>query len=179
MLKNGTILVIDDSPADRELILHCMRLAGVQAPVQLLGDGAEALAYLKGQPPFDDRDRYPYPCMVITDLKMPVVDGLGLLEFLRNHPELAVIPTIVLSGSSDADDVEVSYLLGASSYIVKPPTASELCDRIRTMMEYWCHCEAPITTRTGMHIRTEAHGKIGERYSRSPFPPARAGPASA
>lgn len=170
MRKGGTIIVVDDSPADRELILHCLRNAGVESPIHLLAGGADALVYLKGEPPFHDRDTYQYPALIITDLKMPGIDGFALLEFLRRHPELAVIPTIVLSGSADLNDVEVAYALGASSYIVKPPTAAALCERMRVLVDYWCACEAPQTARTGRHIRTEARGKIGERYSRSPFP---------
>lgn len=170
MRKDGTILVVDDSAADLELIVHCLRSVGVGTPVRALASGADALAYLQGVPPYADREANPYPCMVITDLKMPGVDGLAILEFLRTHPELAVIPTIVLSGSSDADDVEISYLLGASSYMVKPASAAELCDRMQLTMAYWQQCEAPLVTRTGTHVRTEARGKLGERYSRSPFP---------
>lgn len=172
MRKDGIILVVDDSAADLELIVHCLQAVGMGMPIRALAGGAEALAYLQGAAPYADRDANPYPCMVITDLKMPGVDGLAVLEFLRTHPELAVIPTIVLSGSSDADDVEIAYLLGASSYMVKPASATELCDRMRLVMAYWSQCEAPLVTRAGLHVRTETRGKIGERYSRSPFPAA-------
>lgn len=159
--------MVDDSPAERELIELCLRTAGAHCPIVAVKDGSEAIAYLKGDTPFADRERYAFPSLVITDLKMPGTDGLAVLEFLRAHPELAVIPTVVLSGSSDPDDVEVAYLLGASSYIVKPGTTAELCSRMKTLLDYWSICEAPLTTKAGRHVRTDARGKIGERYSRT------------
>lgn len=169
MRRGGTIIVVDDSPADRELIELSLRELGVKSPVHLLTGGAEALTYLKGEGAYADRNTYAYPALILTDLKMPGVDGLAVLEFLRSHPDLAIIPTIVLSGSSDPGDVEVAYLLGASSYIVKPTTAAELRERLRILIAYWSMCEAPLTTRSGAHIPSDTRGKIGERYSRSPF----------
>lgn len=169
MRRDGAIVIVDDSPADRELIELCLRTADVKSPIRALKDGAEAIAYLKGDAPFSNREKFPYPTLLITDLKMDGQDGFAVLEFLRAHPELAVIPTIVLSGSSDSNDVAVAYALGASSYIVKPSTAAELSDRIKALLNYWSMCEAPLATRTGMHVQTATRGKIGERYSRSPF----------
>jgi CheY-like chemotaxis protein len=171
MRRGGTILVVDDSPADRELIELCLRALGVQSPVHVLNDGAEAIAYLQGVGPFGDRDTYAYPALILTDLKMPRVDGLAVLEFLRSHPELAVIPTVVLSGSADPGDVQIAYRLGASSYIVKPTTTDDLRARLGLLIDYWSMCEAPLATRTGAHVSSDPRGKIGERYSRPPFAP--------
>lgn len=66
-----------------------------------------------------------------------------MLEFLKGNPEWAVIPTIVLSASSDLDDIKKAYRLGASSYHVKPHTTEELENQLAVINAYWMTCQAP------------------------------------
>src|SRR5688500_11087209 len=94
------ILLIDDSEDDRVLIQKAFAKVGFTHSVRALSDGAEAIAYMMGEGKFRDRVAFPYPTFVITDLKMPNQDGFAVLDFLKQNPEWAVIPTIVLSGSS-------------------------------------------------------------------------------
>ena len=75
---------------------------------------------MMGEGKYSDRRLYAYPTFITTDLKMPGADGFAVLEHLKNNPEWAVIPTVVLTGSRDLDDIKKSYMLGASSYHVKP-----------------------------------------------------------
>ena len=170
MRRNGVVLVVDDSPIDRELIVASLRAAGLQKDVQTLEDGAQAIAYLAGQGKFADRMAYPYPCFVLSDLKMPVADGFALLEYMRTRPDLATIPTVIFSGSSDQDDVKTAYQLGASSYIVKSATADGLKKCLKILCDYWVICEVPPALPTGECVKTESHGKLGERFTRQPFP---------
>jgi CheY-like chemotaxis protein len=169
MLRNGAILIVEDNAIDRELIEMAFRAAGVTAEIRMVENGAEAIAYLSGERRYCDRARHPYPCLILTDLKMPVADGFAVLEFLREHVDLAVIPTIVFSGSADPDDVRTSYRLGASSHIVKPGRPDQLVHCLRTLVDYWTLCEAPAASTTGQHVKTDSHGKLGERFSRDPF----------
>lgn len=169
MRRTGTILVVDDSAIDRELIETSFRTVGLTGKIRLVENGAEAIAYLSGERSYSDRMQHPYPSLILTDLKMPLADGFAVLEFLRLHADLAVIPTVVFSGSSDPDDVRTSYRLGASSYMVKPGTAEELCRRLKLMVDYWSVCEAPVTSMTGAQLPTDSRGKLGERFSREPF----------
>ncbi|HYP16708.1 MAG TPA: response regulator [Opitutus sp.] len=171
MQKDGTILVVDDSVDERELIEMSLRAVGVTCNIRALRDGSEAIAYLAGEGAFADRAANPYPTLILTDLKMPGADGFAVLEFLRTHIDHTVIPTVVFSGSSDADDIRTAYRLGASSYIVKPTRTDELQRRLRVMMEYWLLCEAPAISASGEHLRTDSRGKLGERFSAEPFPP--------
>jgi len=69
-----------------------------------------------GEGRYADRERFAYPTFIMTDLKMPRVDGFGVLEFLKKNPEWRVIPAVMLSASRDTDDIKKSYALGASSY---------------------------------------------------------------
>ena len=78
----ATILVVDDDENDRWMIERALRAAGVGGPIYLASDGAEAIAYMMGEGKFSQRGKYAYPTFVMTDLKMPHVDGFGVLEFL-------------------------------------------------------------------------------------------------
>src|SRR5688572_32868646 len=160
----ATILVIDDDKNDQWLIERALRTAGVVAPIYLASDGAEAIAYMMGEGKYADRKKYAYPTFIITDLKMPDRDGFAVLEFLKGNPEWAVIPTIVFSSSSDLDDIKKAYMLGASSYHVKPRTLGALMHQMLVLHAYWMTCEVPEVDSTGRQLRTESVGKLGERF---------------
>ena|SRR5436190_2398706 len=161
----ATILVIEDDENDRLLIERALRAAGVVAPIHLASDGAEAIAYFMGEGKFADRERYAYPTFVMTDLKMPKVDGFGVLEFLKGNPEWAIIPTVVFTASPDRDDIKKAYMLGASSYHLKPQDPAELNKFVVTLNAYWLTCEVPEVDSTGKQLATNSVGKLGERFT--------------
>jgi CheY-like chemotaxis protein len=129
-----------------------------------LSDGVEAIAYMMGEGKYADRSKFAYPTFIMTDLKMPRKDGFAILEFLKSNPEWAVIPTIVFSASCDTDDIKKAYMLGASSYHVKPRTHGALMHQMLVLHSYWMTCEVPEVDSTGRQVRTESHGKLGERF---------------
>ena len=161
---HATILVVDDDPNDRMLVERAFRKIGVTDPIQIVGDGAEAIAYMMGEGKYYDRAKFAYPTFVITDLKMPEADGFAVLEFLKGNPEWAVIPTIVLSASSDVDDIKKSYMLGASSFHTKPHSPEQLQNQLAVINAYWMTCEVPEVDITGKQLRTDSDGKLGERF---------------
>jgi CheY-like chemotaxis protein len=108
-----------------------------------VADGEEAVAYLRGEGRFADRQGFPFPNVLLVDLKMPGMDGFGLLEWLQHHPECKVIPTIVFSSSSVEKDVHQSYVLGANAFLVKPTTAEDLVDLIQMTYKFWSRCQTP------------------------------------
>lgn len=171
MRTPGTILIADDDANDQLMIEVALHQAAPQWTVRTVGDGAEAIAYLKGEGRFADRDRHPYPAMLITDLKMPCVDGLAVLEFLQSTPRSAIVPTVVFSASSDPDDIAKSYALGASCYHVKPSSAERFAALVRRLHDYWASCDVPEVDRAGVRKVTDSTGRIGRRYSSSPFSP--------
>ena len=161
----ATILVVDDDENDRWLIERARRAAGVNGPIHLASDGSEAIAYFMGEGKFADRSKYAYPTFVMTDLKMPAVDGFGVLEFLKGNPEWAIIPTVVFTSSPDRDDIKKAYMLGASSYHVKPHDPEAFRELIRTLNAYWLTCEVPEVDSTGKQLATNSVGKLGERFT--------------
>ncbi|MDF3059266.1 MAG: response regulator receiver protein [Rariglobus sp.] len=162
---NPTILVVDDDPNDLLLIKMAFKAVGVTSRIQTADSGHEAVAYLKGEGKYADRRDHPYPDFVLTDLKMPGLDGFAVLEHLKKNPESAIIPTVILSGSQDNDDIKKAYLLGASSYHVKPSSPGELRVLVKVLHDYWVLCEAPAVDVHGKQIATDSSHKLGERFS--------------
>jgi len=162
--QTQTILIVEDDANDRLLLQVAFSRIGVSDPVRILDSGGDALAYLRGKGKYEDRSQYPYPTFLITDLKMPGVDGFTILADLRDNPERAITPTIVLSASSDSDDIRLAYALGANSYIVKPVDLEELFRILKLTYDYWHSCDVPYTDPQGRHIPTNSTGKLGQVF---------------
>ncbi len=142
---DACILIVDDDPNDRLLIERAFRKVGVKTSIHTVGSVAEAMAYIKGLGKYADREAFRYPTFIMTDLEMPLADGLDLLRFVKENTEGGVIPTVVFSSSTDPEDVRKCYLLGASSYHVKPTTFEALRSQLQVLHAYWTTCFFPET----------------------------------
>src|SRR5262245_7374180 len=109
MDQHYTILVVEDDPNDVLFLKRALKKNGVHNPVCTLPDGEEAIAYLCGVGKYTDRKAHPFPRVIILDLKMPRKSGLEVLEWLKEHPQYRVIPTIVLTSSKLNEDVVKAY----------------------------------------------------------------------
>lgn len=158
------VLVVDDDVDAQELLKLAFSDIGVRSTIQLVNSGNEAIAYLKGQQRFADRERYHYPSLIILDLKMADGDGFSVLEYLKSTPQYRIIPTVVMSASADPDDVKKSYMLGASTYLVKPYTFDALKQMVSVLHDHWLLSELPTVDSTGMQVDTDARGKLGARF---------------
>lgn len=161
-----TLLIVDDDEDARFLAKTTFEGLATSYKVQLASNGNEAIAYLKGLGKFADRKRFEFPCYIITDLQMGPGDGFHLLEFLKDHPALSVIPVVMMSSSEDADDIRQAYLLGASSFFVKPATYAGLKTLLRKVHEYWAECEVPEVDVDGYALATNSTGRLGARYKK-------------
>src|SRR4026209_282034 len=119
------ILQVDDDPNDVFLLQHAMKKAGVANPVQVATDGQQAIDYLKGTGKFADREKFPLPCLVLLDLKLPYVMGLDVLKWIRQQPGMVVV-VIKLTASAEDADISTAYRLGANAFLTKPSEASKL-----------------------------------------------------
>jgi CheY-like chemotaxis protein len=162
--QNPCILLVDDIKEDLMLIGRAFKKNGVTALIQSVESGNEAIAYLRGAGKFGDRGKFPYPTFIMTDLKMPNGDGFSVLENLKQNPAWRIIPTIVLSASSDTDDIKKSYAMGASSYLVKPSSFEDLTRLMGKVYGYWQDCEVPEIDESGKMLKTESEGKLGARF---------------
>ena len=159
-----SILLIDDNPSDLILIKKAFKDYGIVEGIYTLSNGIEAISFLMGEGVYSDRIYYPYPSLIISDLKMQSGDGLSILEHLKRNPAWAIIPTIILSGSADNDDIRSSYMMGAASYIQKPNDFDQLRLMIKIIVDYWKICSLPDVDKSGKQLRTDSDGKIGERF---------------
>jgi two-component system, response regulator len=162
--KRPDILLVEDSLEDQELILRAFEECCSNYSIQIVNNGSEAIAYLMGEGKYSDRQKYPYPCCIITDLKMPQVDGFDVLQHIKANPDWAIIPTVVLSASADKDDIRTAYMLGATSYHVKPLRFKELLKQVKVLHEYWSTCEVPGVDNSGKQLPIDSKGKLGGRF---------------
>lgn len=131
---NPTILLAEDNPDTQFFIQLAIEEANLAVSVQVVKSGQEALHYLTGQTAYADRDRYPLPVLILTNLDMPGLSGLELLEWVKQQPELKQLPVVVLSSSDDPYQIKRAMTLGASSYFVKTPTFDSLIDLLMSLI---------------------------------------------
>jgi CheY-like chemotaxis protein len=93
-------------------------------------------------------------------------DGFHVLEFLKSNPAMSLIPVVMLSSSDDADDIRQAYVLGASSYMVKPATLAGLKRLLGKVHEYWLECEVPEVDGEGYAVKTNNTGRLGQRHQK-------------
>jgi CheY-like chemotaxis protein len=119
--NEGPVVIVDDDPYDALLAESVIDELEPTFPVQILSCGEDLVSYLQGGNLYRDRARFPYPALVLLDLKMPKMDGFEVLKWIREHPEHAKIPIVVLSGMVDMPgQVTKAYQLGAHSFLPKP-----------------------------------------------------------
>lgn len=137
MNEAATILLVEDNDDDVLLMKQAVAAAGIRNPVQVAEDGREAMEYLAGRGKFADRKKYPMPAVALLDLKLPYVSGHEVLKWIRQQPELQTLVVIVLTSSAEPGDLKESYAAGANSYIIKPPTATQLAELAKAFRWYW------------------------------------------
>jgi CheY-like chemotaxis protein len=145
MHERATILVIEDDANDLFFLKRAFSTLHRQCEMQAVGDGAEAIDYLRGVDDYADRERFPMPTLILMDLKMPRVDGFEFLAWLRREPGLKMIPVVVFSSSNLPQDVRRAYDLGANSFVVKAGDHNALPQTLNTLASYWLDvCETPM-----------------------------------
>src|SRR5271170_1886221 len=119
--REGPVIIVDDDPYDALQSEGVIDELQPRFPVQILTSGEDLVAYLQGESLYQDRIHYPLPGLVLLDLKMPKMDGFAVLEWLKDHPEHAEIPIVVLSGFADmVAHVTRAYGQGAHAFLPKP-----------------------------------------------------------
>jgi CheY-like chemotaxis protein len=132
------ILFAENEEDDIVLTGQALKEAGVANPLIGVPDGREAIRYLQGEGRYADRVAYPAPCLLLLDLKMPCLTGLGVLIWLREHPEVrSKLPVVVLSSWDDQADVHEATALGAADYLLKPTRFEELIELMREVKRRW------------------------------------------
>jgi CheY-like chemotaxis protein len=131
------ILLVEDQADDVVLARLASRAAGLGNPISAVHDGSDAISYLSGEGQYGNRSLYPIPAMILLDLKMPKIDGFGVLKWLQNRTELDHIPVIILTSSNLESDIARAEALGADEYIVKPNDHADLVLVFKKLSVRW------------------------------------------
>jgi CheY-like chemotaxis protein len=137
------ILLVEDDENDLFFVQRATSEGAVGHKVYAVHDGSDAIRYLRGEGDYADRQKFPIPNVILTDIKMPGMGGFDFLRWLRSHPESSVIPVIVYSNSNLEKDVTEAYRLGANAYIKKPSSLNELIETLDLVFRFWSRCESP------------------------------------
>jgi len=136
MIQSKRILLVDDNPNDVELTLAALKANGLDMEVDTARDGVEALDYLYCRGDFANRADGP-PLAVFLDLKMPRMNGLEVLQRVKNDPKLKTVPVVVVSSSRETRDLIRCYESGVNAYVVKPTCYKEFTDTFKRLSDFW------------------------------------------
>lgn len=131
------ILLVEDNPDDEELTLRALKQSRIANEIVVARDGREALDFLHGKGKYEGRDLERKPAVVLLDLKLPKIGGLEVLERMRADPASKLIPVVVLTSSSEDEDMLKSYRLGANSYVRKPVEFGAFANAVTQLGLYW------------------------------------------
>lgn len=131
------ILLAEDG--DDDVFWICRGFDPRLVEYRVVRDGRQVVDYLDGAGQFADRGSFPFPRLMLLDLKMPNLSGLQVLSWIRNHKDPCVkrLPVVVLTNSEDGADLAEAYELGASSYLLKPGDGSQTAAVVRKCCDYW------------------------------------------
>ena len=131
-----TILIVDDSRNDIELAIAALTEKNLANGVVVAEDGVEALDFLYKRGKFSGYQNG-NPAVILLDIKMPRMNGIEVLKYIRSEPEFKFIPVIMVTSSGEEKDLVESYKLGANSYMVKPVDIVQFIDAIKVLGQYW------------------------------------------
>lgn len=132
-----SILLVEDNPDDEALAIRALKRHNISNEIVVMRDGVEALDYLFGRGSHAGRDTSVKPTVVLLDLKLPRIDGLEVLRQLRADDRTRLLPVVILTTSSEEQDMLSSYSLGCNSYIRKPVDFVQFSEAIRQLGVYW------------------------------------------
>jgi CheY-like chemotaxis protein len=131
-----TILLAEDSKNDAELTLEALSENNIANRVVVVKDGVEAMEFLQYKGKFRMRKRG-HPAVILLDIKMPRMDGIEVLQAIRNDPDLKLLPVVMLTSSREEPDLKKCYLLGANAYVVKPVNITEFMNAVKQVGVFW------------------------------------------
>jgi two-component system response regulator len=134
-MSKKNILLIEDNQDDEALTLRALGKNNLAEHVTVMRDGAEALEYLLGK----GSASRPLPDVIFLDLKLPKIDGLEVLQKLRDNQRTRLLPIVVLTSSDIEDDINRAYHLGCNSFIQKPIDFHKFTKEIGQLGMYWLH----------------------------------------
>jgi two-component system response regulator len=131
------ILVVDDNEDDYEALVRAFKKVGLANPVFLCTTGQMAMDFLNHEGAFKEAGKADKPVLILLDLNMPGMDGLQVLQHVRENAALQRIPVVIWTTSSNEKDIEACYQAGANAYMQKPVSFDALAESVKRLKEYW------------------------------------------
>ena len=144
-LRKKTILLVEDNPDDVTLTLRAFSKIEILNEIKVVNDGAEALDYLLGI-----TDPEQLPAVILLDLKLPKVDGLTVLQRVREYEPTRFVPVVILTSSREEQDLVRGYGLGTNSYIRKPVNFEEFAHTVSQLGSYWLLLNEPVPPQNAL-----------------------------
>jgi CheY-like chemotaxis protein len=146
-MSEKMILLVEDNPDDEELTKRALRQAKIANEIVVARDGSEAVDFVFGQGSHAGRDVSRMPAVILLDLKLPKLSGLDVLQRLRADSRTKLIPVVVLTSSSEEEDMLKSYESGANSYVRKPVEFGAFASAVSQLGLYWVLLNQPPPSR--------------------------------
>ncbi len=137
------ILLVEDNPSDIGLTQRAFEKSRIANELVIAEDGQEALEFLFDVDPFTNQPLNELPALILLDLKLPKVDGLQVLRQIRASARTSRLPVVILTTSSEEEDIARSYDLGANSYIRKPVDFTQFAQSVGHLGLYWLVINEP------------------------------------
>jgi two-component system response regulator len=138
-----TILLVEDNPDDVKLTLRAFKRNNMTNPIVVVRDGEEALDFMFARGAHAERAGKPLPTLILLDLQLPRLDGLGVLKAIRADERTRYVPVVILTSSKEEQDLMGGYSLGANSYVRKPVDFGEFVEAVRLLGVYWLMTNQP------------------------------------
>lgn len=132
-----TVLLVEDNPDDELLALRALKKAQAELKVVVARDGEEAVDFIYGRGKFSGRDIAELPKVILLDIKLPKLNGLQVLEKIRENHSSALVPVVLLTSSDEERDMVKGYQLGANSYVNKPVNYDDFMNQVSLLNQYW------------------------------------------
>jgi two-component system response regulator len=136
-MQNHRILLVEDNPDHRELTLMSLAENKVGNEVVVVSDGLEAVEYLFGSGRHAGRDARDVPALILLDLKLPKLNGIEVLRRIRDDERTRYAPVVILTSSSEEEDIVASLENGANSYVRKPVDFPHFVEQLHRLQVYW------------------------------------------
>jgi CheY-like chemotaxis protein len=131
------IALAEDNDDDVFFVRRALKAAEMDNPLIVLKDGRQAVDYLAGQGEYADRAVWPLAPLLLLDLKLRMLSGFQVLDWIRSQSDVRALVVVVLSTSGESKDVERAYLAGANAYLVKPSGAENAARQLRAIKQFW------------------------------------------
>jgi len=131
------ILLVEDNEDHVMLTVRALKENGLANRIDVVKNGEEALDYIYNRGEFLDKDKYPLPELMLLDIKLPKIDGLEILDIVKNDDDLKSLPVIMLTTSENEKDIIKAYSTGANSYITKPVSFNKFMEKLVDLNFYW------------------------------------------